>query len=112
MAIVTVGIDLANNVFALHGVDECGKPELVRLEVPRGKLLELVPCLMGMEACSGAHHWACEFEKLRYTVRPMPPKLVAPYLMSDKRGKNDAAGAAAICEAITRPSMHFVPLNI
>jgi transposase len=115
MAIVTVGIDLAKNVFAVHGVDECGKPALVRPEVPRGKLLELVaklpPCLVGMEACSGAHHWAREFEKYGHTVRLMAPKFVAPYRMSGKRGKNDAADAAAICEAVTRPSMRFVPLK-
>jgi transposase len=115
MAIVTVGIDLAKSVFAVHGVDECGKPALVRPEVPRGKLLELVaklpPCLIGMEACSGAHHWAREFEKYGHTVRLMAPKFVAPYRMSGKRGKNDAADAAAICEAVTRPSMRFVPLK-
>jgi|GEM_PF-1448836 len=115
MAIVTVGIDLAKNVFAVHGVNEAGKPELVRPEVPRGKLLELVaklpPCLIGMEACSGAHHWAREFEKYGYTVRLMAAKFVAPSRMSGKRGKNDAADAAAICEAVTRPSMRFVPLK-
>jgi transposase len=115
MAIVTVGIDLAKSVFAVHGVDEAGKPALVRPEVPRGKLLELVaklpPCLIGMEACSGAHHWAREFEKYGHTVRLMAPKFVAPYRMSGKRGKNDAADAAAICEAVTRPSMRFVPLK-
>jgi transposase len=65
MAIVTVGIDLAKNVFAVHGVDEAGKPALVRPEVPRAKLLGLIanppPCRIGMEACSGAHHWAREF---------------------------------------------------
>jgi transposase len=73
MAIVTVGIDLAKNVFAVHGVDECGKPELVRPEVPRAKLLELManlpPCLIGMEACSGVHHWAREFAKFVHTAR-------------------------------------------
>jgi transposase len=115
MAIVTVGIDLAKSVFAVHGIDEGGKPALVRLEVPRGKLLEwgakLPPCLIGMEACSGAHHWAREFMKFGHMVRLMAPKFVAPYRMSGKRGKNDAADAAAICEAVTRPSMRFVPLK-
>lgn len=105
MTIVTVGIDLAKNVFAVHGVDESGKPALVRPEVPRAKLGELVanlpPCLIGMEACSGAHHWAREFVKFGHTVRLMAPKFVAPYRMSGKRGKNDAADAAAICEAVT-----------
>lgn len=82
MAIVTVGIDLAKNVFAVHGVDESGKPALVRPEVPRAKLLELIaslpPCSIGMEACSGAHHWAREFGKFGHTVRMMAPKFVAP----------------------------------
>ncbi len=115
MTIVTVGIDLAKNVFAVHGVDETGKPALVRPEVPRAKLLELVanlpPCLIGMEACSGAHHWAREFAKFGHTVRLMAPKFVTPYRMSGKRGKNDAADAAAIAEAVTRPNMRFVPVK-
>ncbi len=72
-ATLAVGIDLAKNVFAVHGVDEFGKPALVRPEVPRAKLLELManlpPCLIGMEACSGAHHWAREFAKSAHTVR-------------------------------------------
>jgi transposase len=113
MAIVTVGIDLAKNVFAVHGVDEFGKPALVRPQVPRAQRLELIanvpPCLIGMEACSGAHHWTREFVKFGHTVRMMAPKFVAPYRMSGKRGKNDAADAAAICEAVTRPNMRFVP---
>ena len=100
MAIVTVGIDLAKNVFAVHGVSESGKPDLVRPEVPRAKLLELVAnlpaCLIGMEACSGAHHWAREFSKFGHTVRLMAPKFVAPYRMSGKRGKNDAAGPTCV----------------
>lgn len=115
MTIVTVGIDLAKNVFAVHGVDEAGKPALVRPEVPRAKLLELIAnlpaCLIGMEACSGAHHWAREFAKFGHTVRMMAPKFVVPYRMSGKRGKNDAADAAAICEAVTRPNMRFVPVK-
>ncbi len=115
MAIMTIGIDLAKNVFAVHGVNESGKPELVRPEVPRNKLMELIanvpPCLIGMEACSGAHHWAREFEKFGHTVRLMAAKFVAPYRMSGKRGKNDAADAAAIAEAVTRPNMRFVPLK-
>jgi transposase len=113
MAIVSVGIDLAKNVFAVHGVDESGKPTLVRPSVPRAKLTEpiasLPPCLIGMEACSGAHHWAREFQKFGHTVRLMAPKFVIPYRLSGKRGKNDAAGAAAICEA--RPNMRFVPVK-
>jgi transposase len=115
MAIVTLGIDLAKNVFALHGVGPTGKPELVRPEVRRSRLLELVaslpPCLIGMETCSGAHHWAREFEKLGHTVRLMAPKFVSPYRMAGKRGKNDANDAAAICEAVARPNMRFVPIK-
>ena len=116
MAILTVGIDLAKNVFALHGVNEAGKPELQLPRVPRAKLLELVattlpPCVIGMEACSGAHHWARLFAAYGHTVRLMAPKLVTPYRMSGKRGKNDAADAAAICEAVTRPNMRFVPIK-
>ena len=71
MTIVTIGIDLAKNIFAVHGVDATGKPVLVRPIVPRGKLLELIAstpaCLIGMEACSGVHHWACEFAKVGHT---------------------------------------------
>jgi transposase len=115
MTIVTVGIDLAKNVFAVHGVNAAGKPELVRPSVKRDKLLELIaslpPCLIGMEACSGAHHWAREFAKFGHTVRLMAPKFVAPYRLSGKRGKNDAADAAAICEAVSRPNMRFVPIK-
>ncbi|RST47005.1 IS110 family transposase [Variovorax sp. MHTC-1] len=115
MAILTLGIDLAKNVFAVHGVDEAGKPALVRPEVRRNKLVEVIaslpPCVIGMEACSGAHHWAREFEKFGHTVRLMAPKFVAPYRMAGKRGKNDANDAAAICEAVTRPQMRFVPIK-
>lgn len=115
MPIVTVGIDLAKNVFAIHGVDESGKVVLVRPRVMRDQLILLIaqlpPCLIGMEACSGAHHWARLFQQYGHTVKLMAPKLVAPYRMSGKRGKNDAADAAAICEAVTRPSMRFVPLK-
>ena len=113
MAIVTVGIDLAKNVFAVHGVDGAGKPALQRPSVACGKLAEVVcslpPCLIGMEACSGAHHWARLFTAHGHTVRLMAPKFVTPYRLSGKRGKNDAADAAAICEAVTRPNMRFVP---
>jgi len=85
---------------------------LVRLSVARDKLLELIatlpPCLIGMKACSGAHHWAREFDKLGYSVRLMAPKFVVPYRLSGKRGKNDAA---AIREAVTCPQMRFVPIK-
>ena len=115
MAIVTVGIDLAKNVFAVHGVNEAGEPQLRKAAVRRYKLLELmasVPaCLVGMEACSGAHYWARELQKLGHTVRIMAPKFVSPYRMNGKHGKNDAADAAAICEAVTRAQMRFVPIK-
>jgi len=115
MTVATIGIDLAKNVFAVHGVDETGQPALVRPRVARARLLELIaalpPCLIGMEACSGAHHWAREFIKLGHTVRLIAPKFVVPYRLSGKHGKNDAADAAAICEAIARPGMRFVPVK-
>lgn len=115
MTIVFVGIDLAKNVFALHGVDEAGKPALVKPSVRRDQLLQMVahlpPCTIGMEACSGAHHWARQFMAFGHTVRLMAPKFVVPYRLSGKRGKNDAADAAAICEAVQRPHMRFVPVK-
>lgn len=115
MAILYVGIDIAKNVFAVHGVDEHGKPALVRASVPRAKLHALIaslpPCTIGMEACSGAHHWARLFTELGHTVRLMAPKFVAPYRLSGRRGKTDAADAAAICEALQRPNMRFVPVK-
>ena len=112
MAIVYVGIDLAKSVFAVRGVNEAGRPEMLRPSVPRAKLLELIaslpPCVVGMEACTGAHHWARQFMAHGHTVRLMAPKFVAPYRLSGRRGKNDAADAAAICEAVQRPNMRFV----
>ncbi len=113
MGILYVGIDLAKNVFAVHGVNASGQPELVRPSVARAKLRELIaslpPCVIGLEACSGAHHWARLFMAHGHTVRLMAPKFVVPYRLSGKRGKNDAADAAAICEAVQRPNMRFVP---
>jgi len=115
MSIVTVGIDLAKNVFAVQGVDDNGKAVLVKPKVSREQLLPLMaqlpPCVIGMEACSGAHHWARQFRQHGHTIRLMAPKFVTPYRMSGKRGKNDAADAAAICEAVTRPNMRFVPVK-
>lgn len=115
MSIITVGIDLAKNVFAVHGVDDNGKPVLVKPKVSREQLLALIaqlpPCVIGMEACSGAHHWARLFRQHGHTVKLMAPKFVTPYRMSGKRGKNDATDAAAICEAVTRPNMRFVPVK-
>lgn len=115
MAIVFVGIDLAKNVFAVHGVNEAGRAELVKPAVRRDKLHELVaslpPCTVAMEACSGAHHWARLFMACGHTVRLIAPKFVVPYRMSGRRGKNDAADAAAICEAAQRAHMRFVPIK-
>ena len=115
MGILYVGIDVAKNVFAVHGVGDAGRPELVRPSVPRAKLHELIaalpPCTIGMEACSGAHHWARQFQAHGHTVRLMAPKFVVPYRLSGKRGKNDAADAQAICEAVQRPHLRFVPVN-
>jgi transposase len=115
MTILYVGIDLAKSVFAIHGVNEAGKPELISPKVTRAKLGELIaslpPCVIGIEACSGAHHWARQFMAHGHTVRLMAPKFVSPYRMSGKHGKNDAADAAAICEAVQRPNMRFVPIK-
>jgi transposase len=115
MSIIVIGIDLAKSVFAVHGVNEDGKAELVKPRVSREQLLPLIaqlpPCLIGMEACSGAHHWARLFRQHGHTVKLMAPKFVTPYRMSGKRGKNDATDAAAICEAVTRPAMRFVPIK-
>jgi transposase len=115
MSILYVGIDLAKNVFAVHGVNEAGAAELRQPKVTRAKLHALIaslpPCVVGMEACSGAHHWARLFQAHGHTVRLMAPKFVAPYRMSGKQGKNDAADAMAICEAVQRPNMRFVPIK-
>lgn len=109
--VTTVGIDLAKNVFSVHGVDASGEV-LLRKAVSRAKLSELVaqlaPCLIGMEACSGAHEWARRFAVFGHTVKLMAPKFVAPYR---KSGKNDGNDAEAICEAVGRPNMRFVPLK-
>jgi transposase len=114
MTIMTVGIDLAKNVFSVHGVDEMGKVALKRT-VRRDQLLELFAnlpaCVIAMEACSGAHHWARQFAALGHTPKLIAAKFVAPYRMGGKHGKNDAADAAAICEAASRPKMRFVPLK-
>jgi transposase len=111
MQISTIGIDLAKNVFQVHGVDRHGKVVITR-QLRRKQMIEffgkLPPCLVGMEACATAHYWARELSKLGHTIRMMPPSYVKGYV---KRSKNDAADAAAVCEAVTRPSMRFVPVK-
>lgn len=111
MKIATIGLDIAKNVFQVHGVDDEGAVVL-RRKVRRNKLMALFagfePCLVGMEACATAHHWARELMTLGHEVRLMPPAYVKAYV---KRNKNDAADAEAICEAVTRPTMRFVPVK-
>lgn len=108
---ITIGVDLAKNVFQVHGVDITGKP-VVRRQLRRSQFLAffegLPRCLVGMEACAGAHHWGRQLQEMGHEVRLMPPSYVKPYV---KRGKTDAADAAAICEAVTRPSMRFVAVK-
>jgi transposase len=105
----TIGLDIAKSVFQVHGVDVDGAV-LIRKRVSRAKVLEFFStlqfCVVGIEACPSAHHWSRELRALGHTVRLMPPSYVKAYL---KRSKNDANDAAAICEAVTRPSMRFVP---
>jgi transposase len=109
--VTTVGIDLAKSTFSLHGVDAKGAV-LLRKTVSRTKLLALIatlpPCLIGMEACSGAHEWARQFAPFGHTVKLMAPRFVTPYR---KSGKNDGNDAEAICEAVGRPNMRFVPVK-
>jgi len=111
MQVHTIGIDLAKNVFQVHGVDEAHEVVVVR-QLRRKQVIpffaKLAPCLIGMEACATGHHWARELMELGHTVRLIPPVYVKAYV---KRQKNDAADAAAICEAVTRPSMRFVPVK-
>ena len=107
--ISTIGLDIAKSVFQVHGVDVDGAV-VIRKRVSRGKVLEffaaLPPCLVGIEACPSAHHWSRKLQVLGHTTKLMPPSYVKAYL---KRSKNDANDAAAICEAMPRPSMRFVP---
>src|SRR5271167_131114 len=111
MVIVTIGLDLAKNIFQVHGVDASGQV-VVRRSLRRAQMLpffaRLPSCLVGMEACGTSHYWARELIKLGHEVRLMPPAYVKPYV---KRGKTDAADAEAVCEAVTRPTMRFVPVK-
>ena len=109
--VITIGLDIAKSVFQVHGVDDAGTV-VIRKRVSRSKMLEffadLPPCLVGIEACPAAHHWGRELQALGHTVKLMPPSYVKAYL---KRSKNDANDAAAICEAVSRPSMRFVAIK-
>jgi transposase len=107
----TIGLDIAKSVFQVHGVDDTGAV-VMRKRISRSKVLEffgsLSPSLVGIEACPSAHYWSRELQALGHRVKLMPPSYVKAYL---KRNKNDANDAAAICEAVTRPSMRFVPIK-
>jgi len=111
MKIVRIGIDLAKNVFQVHGVDQHGKI-VIQKPLSRAKLLpflaKLEPCLIGMEACSSSHHWARELAKLGHDARLIAAQFVRPYRKNDKNDRNDAE---AICEAAGRPNMRFVPVK-
>lgn len=111
MKVTTLGIDLAKNVFQLHGVNEFGKPVVkkqLRREQMAAFFANLPACLIGMEACGSAHYWARKLQGFGHTVKLMAPQFVKPYV---KTNKNDAADAEAICEAVTRPNMRFVPIK-
>ena len=109
--VITIGIDIAKNVFQIHGVDAAGEV-VIRRQLRRRQVLAFFrkqpSCLVGMEACATAHHWAREIMALGHEVKLMPPRYVKAYV---KRNKNDAADAEAICEAVTRPSMRFVAIK-
>ena len=111
MPATTIGLDLAKSVFQIHGVDAHGKlvtSKRLRRDAVLSFFANLPPCRVGMEACATAHHWARGIRELGHEVRLMPPRYVKPYV---KRHKNDRADAEAICEAVTRPSMRFVPIK-
>jgi transposase len=111
MKVTTAGIDLAKNVFQVHGVDEHGKTVLKK-QLKRDQMAaffaNLPPCLIGVEACGSAHHWARKLQGFGHTVKLMAPQFVKPYV---KTNKNDAADAEAICEAVRRPNIRFVPVK-
>ena len=107
--VTTIGLDIAKSVFQVHGHDGAGRV-VIRRQLKRRSVLaffqKLPPCLVGIEACASAHHWSRELQALGHKVRLIPPAYVKPYV---KRQKNDAADAEAICEAVTRANMRFVP---
>jgi transposase len=109
--ITTIGLDPAKSVFQVHAVDEVGRIVL-RKRLRRGQVLaffaRIPPCLIGLEACATAHHWARELSALGHEARLMPPNYLKAYV---KRNKHDVADAEAICEVVRRPSMHFVPVK-
>ena len=109
--ITTIGLDIAKSVFQVHGVDAAGRV-VIRRQLKRRHVLaffqQLRPCLIGIEACASSHHWSRELQALGHTVRLMPPAYVKPYV---KRQKNDATDAEAICEAVARANMRFVPIK-
>ena len=111
MQITTIGLDLAKNVFQVHGINSAGevvvKKTLRRVQMRRF-FQQLDPCMVGIEACGTSHYWAREITQLGHEVRLMPPAYVKPYV---KRGKTDAGDAEAICEAVTRPTMRFVAIK-
>ena len=111
MEITTIGLDIAKRVFQAHGADTSGKA-VFRRKLQRAEVLTffaaMPPCLVGIEACSTAHHWAREITALGHQVRLMPASYVKPYV---KRGKTDAADAEATCEAVTRPTVRFFPIK-
>ena len=111
MKLIRVGLDIAKRVFQVHGVDESGRVRVSK-KLSRKQVLEffvqLPVCLVGLEACGGAHYWARELGKLGHTVRLIAGQFVSPYR---KGGKNDANDAEAICEAVGRPNMRFVAVN-
>jgi transposase len=111
MNIKRIGIDLAKQMFQVHGVDSHEQPVL-RKKLKREQMLAffrvMTPCLIGLEACSGAHYWARELQKLGHTVKLIAPQFVKPYV---KANKNDANDAEAICEAVSRPTMRFVTIK-
>jgi transposase len=111
MKTITIGIDLAKNVLQVHGVNKRGKKTFNKPLRPKQVLpffAQLPPCLVGLEACGSAHHWARQLQALGHTVKLMAPQFVKPYV---KTNKNDAADAEAICEAVDRPNMRFVPIK-